>query len=93
MLFLSPNATQKFKEAQGFKPFDSLEGWERLFKKAFESEWALTKSFVNLIWLLDVNNASKVLAGTYGGDSKPSGPSLAEQAKELEAELKAKGEW
>lgn len=64
--FLAPRALEKLEISSGFPGLDNLEGWEKIFALAFKSEFLKTREWCNLIWLLDADNAQKVLENSYG---------------------------
>ena len=73
--FLAPKALEKFEISTGFPGMDTLEGWSKIFEKAFASEFLKNEPWCNLMWLLDADNAQKVLENSYanseGSNSSP----------------------
>ena len=56
---------ENFLASAGYPELQTIEGWEKVFLKALESEWLTTQGPLSLTWLLNYDNVLDILAGKY----------------------------
>lgn len=101
--FLPSGLIEDFQKITGFPEFQKLETWEKYFNLVASSEY-FTKTWTpSLAWLLDPDNAFKVLSGQYQDGDKKEKPSekipehlvasASAWAYRAYSEFKSNGEW
>lgn len=87
---LPPKALTVFRTASGF--LTTLEDWKNLFEIVRDTEFLAQSNWCKLLWLIDYDNASKVLNGTYGEQTEEVSPYpfSDEMAQEFRDDLKTR---
>lgn len=62
---LSPNSIDDLKSILGFPDFKTRSQWENYFAQIAKSDFLTTRGTCTLPWVLNSNNAFKVLSGQY----------------------------